>query len=596
MATHVLSNNFSAGVLSPMSRRLVDTQVYNSSASVMENVCPLPTGGFRIRPGVRRILDLNIANGFKRIIPFSISESEYYIIALRPNYLSVIPFNGTAVNNTAVSTFASPYSTDEEIAKVRYAQDYEHLILVSEDYAPFIIAKNDKGWSVGNIVLDDKSEKYVKDTNGNKTFVTYDYDGLFTTEGNYPSCVTFCSNRLWFASSKNNPYRLWASRPFKWNNFQDVEYYETLDSTATVDDYLEAITGETEKITYFTDEALTIATSSEEEANYKLVTSKSADLTTGYQITTFTKYKKSSSSSGTQIVWTHVSTTSESTTFAEAKTSWREVITSDCAMILDVGSDRNDRICWIATNENIYVGTTSSEYMMYDSIDAQNPVITKISSYGSARKQPITGNSAIFYVQTGNRNIRMVTYDGYYRTTTNVETNANCKELFSHGIADIQWQRTPDQRMYCLLNDGTMNVFINDGGSISAWAHWSIPNEKIISVAVLDTINGQDAFVLTESGSLSILDKTQFYDTADSSESKIECKVVSNYIDSSTTIQYKKRAVRYWVDSMGTDFSVSQNGLTTLTPREINDILTPCTSYTSPSESFAFEISNPGKG
>ena len=105
----------------------------------------------------------------------------------------------------------------------------------------------------------------------------FDYDGLFTTK-DFPSVVCFVNGRLWFANSKEHPYRLWASRPFKYNNFQDVESYKTIDDTSTIEEITDSITNDGKTISYgngysydYTDTKITdIILNSISEENRKL--------------------------------------------------------------------------------------------------------------------------------------------------------------------------------------------------------------------------------------------------------------------------------------------------------------------------------------
>ena len=83
MSSSILVNNFSSGILSKRARRLVDAQLYNNSATLMNNVVPVVTGGFRIRPSVKLITNVGIE--YVRIIPFVISENEYYLLAFKPD-------------------------------------------------------------------------------------------------------------------------------------------------------------------------------------------------------------------------------------------------------------------------------------------------------------------------------------------------------------------------------------------------------------------------------------------------------------------------------------------------------------------------------
>ena len=80
MANRVTYNNFSSGVIDPEMRRMVNSEIYGSSASVMENVYPSSTGGFRLRDGLVKCGSED--SSLIRIIPFCISETEMYLILI----------------------------------------------------------------------------------------------------------------------------------------------------------------------------------------------------------------------------------------------------------------------------------------------------------------------------------------------------------------------------------------------------------------------------------------------------------------------------------------------------------------------------------
>lgn len=602
MATPVLINNFTSGIVSKMARRMVGTQIYNNSASTMENVVPLITGGFKIRQGLRFVKQLH--DKFCRIIPFVISEDEYYIIALEPLSLCVFKFSDyLTIDQQSFKQFDTPYQSVKEINEIQYAQDFERVILAHKNYIPKVIERKlistpDSaviGINYIDFELKKTTNKYYYDVNKNKTYIDYQYQGLFTTKGNYPSCVTFCSNRLYFACSDNNKQRFWASRPFEYNNFQFEEYYETIDSQATAKEYFDSITGQTASTEYYTDENCTNRVGSETEANYKLVVSKSSDKTSGYTIITRSKYKKKVDPARPEsIVWEFIETTQETKQINAAQTKWKTVITPDCAFMEDVGSDRNDTICWIATKENIYIGTTSTEYCIQSNADAQNHPIKNVSSYGSAKiSQPVSGNSNIFYIQTGKKILRSLSYN-YYDGTVNKEITTLCRELFDSKIKHIYWQRVPNQRLYCLMENGEVNVLLNDGGNISAWTKFLVSDEiNIISLSVIDTERGQDVYALLSNGSICVFEDDWFMDQySDTIESAIRCRVVTNYIDSSDIIASTKRSQKAFIDSIGTRYQVGQKGVELSNPRTYDSELTMISISSRATENVSYEIRN----
>ena len=236
MANRVTYNNFSSGVISPEMRRMVNSEIYGSSASVMENVYPSSTGGFRLRDGLVKCGSED--SSLRRIIPFCISETEMYLILIfSDGRIFMYSYDGR-IPKEHVATYTTYFNTDEKIERIQYAQTYDRIVLVQNENPPYVIMRlEDNGvisFSAGPIKLNDK-QVYDEDTTN-----IFNYDGLFT-EKDFPSLVSFVSGRLWFANSKEHPFRMWASRPFEYDNFQDVQYYKTVQDTSTAEKILASL-------------------------------------------------------------------------------------------------------------------------------------------------------------------------------------------------------------------------------------------------------------------------------------------------------------------------------------------------------------------
>ena len=589
MATKLLYNNFSAGMISKALRRMVSSEIYGYSAYKMQNVYPLSTGGFIIRDGLKQLSDVT-SLGIKRLIPFCISEKEHYIVGISTNALYIITYD-----NSFNLTISSPYLDginylEDEIESIGFAQDYERLILVHENHAPIVVSRllnddNTVSISVSPIVLNDINVQYEEDKIvANK----FNYEGLFT-ENNFPSCVAFISGRLWFASSKENPYKLWASRPFEYNNFQDVEDYKAYQNSDNLNDITTALTGETKKIEYSTEkpEILTkevqlsdgtkkqveykiqiehgTKVESENDASWKLETEYTSNNGI-YTLTSYSLYEKKNIdgevTSGNSWYWSFYKSVSDAKITESKNYVWKQTITSDCAFVLEVGSDRNDRIQWIAESNNIYVGTSSSEYVIESNINALNPYITKVASFGSASNtNSCQGNNKIYHIQSGNKIIRSLKYSYYYQQQEYANITMYTQDLFESGIKYIMWQRVLEQRLYAVLNNGDLCIMCDTG--VNAWSYHKIKNSKFESIAIMDDETGQSIFALIKTNANKIFickfEKDLYYDLDE--HYKIDAEVISNTINSTQTMSAIKNVVRYAVDSLGTPFEISQEGI-----------------------------------
>jgi hypothetical protein len=129
------------------------------------------------------------------------------------------------------------YTTLKEIEEVQYAQNYNEMILVHENYRPLHIRlvgsqSAQKALEVLTLPIgiavdveksgneDDKATYSPSETD--KDYNSY---GYLTTSGNYPRSVSFFNGRLVFAGTKNNPQRIFAGSVGKKNGVYDFATY-----------------------------------------------------------------------------------------------------------------------------------------------------------------------------------------------------------------------------------------------------------------------------------------------------------------------------------------------------------------------------------
>ncbi len=411
----VLINNFTSGEVTPKLGGRPDLGIYHTGVSHLENFIVMIQGGVTRRPGTKVLESLP---GECRIIPFTISVNLSFIIELSNELLAIRNSDGTAFPITyegnPVYGLPVPYKSGE-LAELQFTQDYQTLYIAHRNHAPKMLTYLGGTFTWSTLVPTTDSK----------------YGGMFKSAGNYPGCVAYCSNRLWFASSDNHPYRLWASRPFVTHDFRTFD-----------------IVTSTEKV---------IKDPPWEEGwidNQNLI--------------------------------------------YEEKTITREVTSADNAMVLEVGSNRNDRIEWLTVGRNLLVGTASGEWIMPGNIDALNPTIMQVSAYGSAPLQALNVNEDILFIQSGKKRCRgyVVENEGYLSPDLTMASD----HILASGVREWAFQRVPEPRAYLVLNDGSMAVLsYNKLYQIQGWTKWTFEGE-VLSVAVLDDPNGQSVNIVIKRG------------------------------------------------------------------------------------------------
>ena len=106
--------------------------------SVLENMDVLSGGGLRRRDGLAQ-LDRLI--GPARLIAFSVSDGEEYIIALTDYHMDIY------LGNMHYQDLITPWSY-AELSHVQYAQRFGTMIFVHPDYAPQTLRKTDSRFEI----------------------------------------------------------------------------------------------------------------------------------------------------------------------------------------------------------------------------------------------------------------------------------------------------------------------------------------------------------------------------------------------------------------------------------------------------------------
>lgn len=513
MAKQIL-NNFVFGETDKNILGRTDLKAYNNSASLIENFRLNPLGGLSKREGSYQFsIDL-IQTKKTRLIEFIYSADLSFLLLFSEKELKIVD---TTTEKQIGETLETPY-LESELFEIQYAQNEESLFLVHINHPIQVL-------------------DYVGNTFSLSTFVgTYDDDhkGILSTEGNYPSVVAYCSSRLYFASSRNQPFTIWIS-----NSFEPTKFWTYTLGTSTVSEQCSY----EEYPTYF-----------EKWKNGGKTVSKSYsdwyynDLVNSTWWKSRLQYQSDATPTYNDLLETNTSLFGEVMTVENTETT--KTYTDENAMILELASSKNDKICYINTLHNIVVGTRSSEWIIPYDITPSNLKATKESSYGSAFMQSITMQNELLFLQSSGC-LRSMKYDyTNYNYPCEDRTIFN-KDILSSGVVEFASQQTPYVRLFCVLEDGTMAVMTkNELDNVYGWVRYKSKYFKYISVAVAEVSGIQEVYCIVQGATgnnffLIKLDENRTYDLVnylykDSTDPNynyglgFSAKIVTNPIESST--------------------------------------------------------------
>lgn len=552
--------NFAAGELSQNLKGRVDLQQYYSGAQKIENFEIIPTGGIKRRIGFERKGQLH---GECRLIPFIVDKNNSFVLEFVPGKIYFWK-NGSimkTVQNTDYYETVS-YTSIAEIKELQYAQNYDTLIFTSSYYRPLVVKYNlaEETFNVNVMQLDYIIDVNVDDDYGvikkidpdgylpltaNKGDLalyhghlykcTKSSDSTYAAEwemegddpevntglwenkdaahesenaGKYPACCAFFQNRLFFASTKNNPQRIWASQApdtegTRYNEFTTYQKYVTVNktvkdpdihlftcdiNTADVDkskgqtilrnvsqDFTSGLK-ESAELYYCINSTLAPA-----GCNAKIVSvtsntiiiSRALDITENQNSIVFTLSLWANSESASASDYEYVVVNTNTTT-------------SDCSFYLEPASDQNDAIKFLAPSNYLVVGTESNVWNIPSDINALNIACIMNGRYGSDDIQAHVIDTAVIFFAQGRRGIREYYYNAQTEAfqTNNIALMAE-QMLEESPAEDFDFCTNPYNRLIVTRNDGTAAALLYDkSNGILAWNRIKHGGGKLKSCAV----------------------------------------------------------------------------------------------------------------
>lgn len=193
--------------------------------SRLENMDVLSGGGLRRRRGLASVAELS---SDARLIPFSVSESAEYLLALTNGH--VLVYQG----NTRVADLLSPWNY-AALAKLQYAQRFGTMIFVHPDYQPYVLEQTDGAFDLSVFSF----ERNDSDMSINMPFMKFDdTDGINITVSSNASgnnFATFTTNKAHWTSDDEGGRLLMLGKQWLITEYvSPTVVYATTNSTYTI--------------------------------------------------------------------------------------------------------------------------------------------------------------------------------------------------------------------------------------------------------------------------------------------------------------------------------------------------------------------------
>lgn len=593
----MLITNFASGELSQNLNGRTDIRQYYQGAARIENFEIIPTGGIKRRSGTERVAELSGNNRIipfivnkDTVFIFELKELSLVVWKQQADgSLVILQTIETAWDSLAVIKelhYAQNYDTmifvhrDFPPYAIQWHAGSPQYFTASKmefDFYPDVQLDDDFDYvmiSVDTLPLKESTSDghgrftyYTPVANGSQLITKdfplgitkfyavlngklYEYDNnawtqygtdpnidtkLFDAENKYPGCVSFFNNRLFFASTRNEPQKVWASAApdetkERYNEFSTYKKYVTV-SRAVKDADLHVFTGDINK------------TDVNEATNQTILRNVTQDFTTGILTNPVTDYFVSGDRIpvGTKVVAVTATTITINTAkilFDEDEEKlenlvltiqlWRDtskssaedydivlaannVTTADCGLFFELASDENDSIMFLSSNKFLAIGTESSIWSVAGDISALNVSASMQGRYGSDEIQGQAVETATVYFAQGKKGIREFYYNNDYAVNA-FQTN-NIALLADHILreskaVDFDYMTNPYSRLIIVRADGTAAEMLYDKtNGIMAWGR-IITHGKIRNCAVTRGDDEYDLiFFVVEDGERYFLEK-----------------------------------------------------------------------------------------
>ncbi|MDR0967729.1 MAG: hypothetical protein LBL75_02770 [Rickettsiales bacterium] len=465
-------NSFAFGELSPDFYSRGDLDIFSRGLSQLNNMDILPSGAISRRCGTSRIAQAP-QNG--KLIPFSISDTENYLLLLSDNILKI--YNSAEI----IQEIETPWTT-EQIQNIKYAQKFGSIFFVNSEHNPMILKKNGT-----QFILSDFSFSVNSDMSLNIPFMKFDdADNIsisitsHTLGGNFATLTT--NENFWTPEYKDG---LLFLQDRQWVIYQYISPTQVVAQSNTgysitsipISDWKESVFSATRgwptSITFHQNRLLFGGTKSHPSGVWMSHVGDHHNFNTGSGL-------------------------------------------DDEAIFLTLLSSERQQITNIISSDNLQILTTTGEWAISAKpLTPTNIDIRQHTSAGSVSSpyiRPQKINRSTIFVSKNRKEVYDMVLDEIGENYTATNLAATASHLIQSPI-DMTYNENSRQ-LFIVMEDGQMAVLSRlESLGISAWAQYTT-NGQYKSVAVLDG----ETFVLTQRGEFAYLEKFSQNETLDSGE------------------------------------------------------------------------------
>ena len=458
--------NFTSGELSPRLNGRIDMDKYYNGASTISNFMVLMHGGLSKRPGTRHIAEIKTSSGSNsgaRLIPFTFSKTQAYILEFGHNYIRFFKDEGQIESGGSPYEIATTY-TAAQLDELEFVQSADVLFIVHESHKPAKLSRTGHtAWTLTDVTFVDGPFNAP-----NLTSTT------LTPSGTSGSVTVTASTSVFTSNDVARKVRIKHSST--WGVGEITAYGSGTSVPVAVD--ADRNYGGTGAVTDWRLGAFYIG-------NYPTKV-------TFYEERLF--YANTASHPNT--VWG--SSTADFDTFSPTETDG--TLADDNAVSFTLSSDQVNQITGMYGGKYLHLFTKNGTFNLSSGSATQGLTATTVqvineTGDGAADKKVMPASKSVLYIGKNKKRLREFAYNIDYDSYTSPDMSVLSEHLGYGGMEEAVFANYPNNILWVRRGDGKLLGFTyyRDQG-VTAWHQHTLAgtNAKVKSIAVIPGIN--DAF------------------------------------------------------------------------------------------------------
>jgi len=435
----VAQNSFVGGEIAPSLYGRTDLAKYATSVRRMRNFITHPHGGASNRGGTEYIAEVKTSSKEVRLIPFTFSVVQAYILEFGDQYMRVYMSGGQVQSGGSPYEIVTPY-LEADLPLLKYTQSADVLYITHPSYAPRKLTRTGHtSWTLSTITFGPSisAPTSLTGTGGSGTALNF---------------VVTAVNDAGEESIASNVFASGNGVALSWTGSTGALYYNIYQDDRTSGTY--GFIGQAANTTFTVPAGGIIA----EYDTCPPTANNPFSGTDDYPgVCTFYDQRLlfARTNNDPQKVWASVIGSFDNLNYCSP-------IKDDDAFSFTINARQVNEVRFLVPLESVIMGTSGSEWKLSpggstDTITPTSLSVKMQSQWGVSDVQPLVVGNTVLFIGSSGSVIRDLLYsldlDGYTGNDLTIMGN----HLFrDHNLVDWAYQKDPDSIIWCVRDDGKL--------------------------------------------------------------------------------------------------------------------------------------------